>query len=129
MFGKRLQDRVVVVASAVFLAAIFSAALLVDHRHRGMVMEKAALEARTLRLQLASRVRVAPILDSDQVRVVVPAETAAAFLEPGRSAYITGDGSLMWQSAGSVAASLSPRRCRGDGTGRDRIRQQRRTGP
>lgn len=107
MFGKRLQDRVVFVASAVFLAAIFAAALLVDYRHRGMVMEEAALEARTLRLQLASRVRIAPVLDSDEVRVVVPAETAASFLETGRSAYITGNRSLLWQSAESVLASLS----------------------
>ena len=107
MFWKRLQDRVVIVASAVFLAAIFAAVLLVDHRHQRMVMERAALEARTLRLQLTSRARVAPILDSDDVRIVVPAETAGSFLEPGRSAFITADGSLLWQSVGNVPASLS----------------------
>ena len=107
MFGKRLQDRVFVVASAVFLAAVFAAALLVDYRHRVWVMEKAALEARTLRLQLTARARIAPVLDSDDVRVVVPAETAASFLEPGRSAIITGNGSLLWQSAGNLPASPS----------------------
>ena len=106
MFGKRLQDRIVVVASAVFLAAIFAAALLVDYRHRVWVAEKAALEARTLRLQLTARARIAPVLDSDDIRVVVPAETAASFLESGRSAYITGNGSILWQSAGHLPAYL-----------------------
>lgn len=106
MFGKRLQDRVVVVASAVFLAAIVAAVLLVDHRHHRMVKERAALEARTLRLQLSSRVRIAPVVDSEGVRVVVPAETAAAFFDPARSAYITANGSLLWKSAGDVPAPV-----------------------
>ena len=106
MFGRRLQDRVVVVASAVFLAAIVAAVLLVDHRHQLMVKERAALEARTLRLQLSSRVRIAPVVDSEGVRVVVPAETAAAFFDPARSAFITANGSLLWKSAGDVPAPL-----------------------
>ncbi len=104
MFGKRLQDRIVVVASAVFLAAIVVAVLLVDHRHQRMVKERAALEAQTLRLQLSTRVRIAPVVDSESVRVVVPAETAAAFFDPGRSAYITANQSLLWKSAGDVPA-------------------------
>ena len=106
MFGKRLQDRVVVVASAVFLAAIFAAVLLVDHRHQRMVMERAALEARTLRLQLTSRVRIAPVVDSEDIRVVVPAETAASFFGSGRAAFITANGSLLWHSAGRVPPPL-----------------------
>ena len=106
VFGKRLQDRVVVVASAVFLAAIVVAVLLVDHRHQRMVMERAALEARALRMQLSSRVRIAPVVDSEGVRVVVPAETSAIFFDPGRIAYITANGSLLWKSAGDVPDTL-----------------------
>ena len=100
MFGKRLQDRVVVVASAIFLAAIVVAIVLVDHRHQRMVSDRAALEARTLRVQLVSRTRLAAIVDSDEVRVVVPSEAAAAFLEPGRWAWIGAGGSILWHSGG-----------------------------
>ncbi len=100
MFGTRLQDRVVVVASAIFLVAIVVAIVLVDHRHRRMVSDRAALEARTLRVQLVSRTRLAAIVDSDEVRVVVPPEAAAAFLEPGRSAWIAAAGSVLWHSGG-----------------------------
>ena len=106
MPARRLQDRVVVVASAVFLAAIVAAVVLVDHRHRLMVLERAALEAGTLRVQLTSRARVAPVVDSDEVRVAVPAETAAVFFDPGRSALITARGSLLWRSAGRAPEAL-----------------------
>ena len=106
MPARRLQDRVVLVASSVFLAAIAAAVLLVDFRHRGMVMERAALEARTLRLQLTSRVRVAPVVDTGDIRVAVPAETAAAFFAAGRAAFMTAEGSILWRSAGRVPAAL-----------------------
>ena len=106
MFGKRLQDRVVVVASAIFLVATVVAIALVDHRHQRMVMDRAALEARTLRAQLIARTRLAAIVDSDEVRVVVPAEAAAAFLEPGRTARIVAGDSLLWHSAGHRTSRL-----------------------
>ncbi len=100
MLGKRLQDRVVVVASAIFLAAIVVAIVLVDHRHQRMVSDRVALEARSLRFQLVSRTRLAAVVDSEEVRVVVPPDAAAAFLEPGRSAWIGAEGSVLWDSGG-----------------------------
>lgn len=100
MFGKRLQDRVVVVASAIFLGAVVVGIVLVDHRHQRMVSDRAALEARTLRVQLVSRTRPAAIVDSDEVHVVVPPEAAAAFLDPGRSAWIGAGGAILWRSGG-----------------------------
>ena len=99
-FGRTLHQRVVAVAVLVCVAAVGTAAVLIDTRHSRMVFDQVALEGAMLVTRL-SEARIAHDArpGTRRLRVVLAQPFESLFrLDEGRSAFITQGDEVIWQS-------------------------------